>query len=170
VSLHIIIDGYNFINASAGLAAVVSRDLEAARSALVAELARYRFARRHQVSVVFDGRRAIGLPPGASRRSRVDGVSVVFSRRGEEADDVIREMARRSGMKAVVVTADTELADSCRRWGAAVVAPEEFEELMLAAEEEAAPESPEEPRATKKGPARRPSRQERRQRLRKKKL
>ncbi len=169
MSLHVIVDGYNFINASAGLSALLEEDLEAARHALVAELARYGKIRGHQVSAVFDGRRATALPPSAGRRSRVRGVNVVFSRLGQEADEVIRQMARRAGTAAVVVTADTELAGSCQRWGAVVVRPGEFEELMLAAEGPPLEDEAEQP-AAKKGPARRPPRRERRQRLRKQKL
>jgi predicted RNA-binding protein with PIN domain len=149
------------------LSTLKNHDLEAARAALLAELGRYRKLKCHQVSAVFDGRKAHGLPL-VSRRGQVGGVSVIFSRPGQEADDVIHEMARRYGMRAVVVTADAGLAASCQRWGAAVVSPAEFEGLLRAAgedveEAEPAPEG-------KKGPAKRPPREERRQRLRKRKL
>ncbi len=169
MSLHVIVDGYNFIHASGGLSALPSGDLEAARAALVAELARYRRLRHHQVSAVFDGTKAPPLPPGVGRRSQVNGVSIVFSRPGQEADEVICEMARKGGMRTVVVTADSALAESCRRFGAAVVAPEEFEGLMVAAEDSLSADEAAAP-AAKKGPAHRAPRQVRKERLRKNKL
>ncbi|MFH0810603.1 MAG: NYN domain-containing protein, partial [Pseudomonadota bacterium] len=166
MSLHVIVDGYNFINASPSLAASLPQGLEVARDGLIARLAEYRRHRSHRVSAVFDGRKALDLPLFVSGRIQVKGVSVVFSRPGQEADDVIRNMSRQAGMKAVVVTADLSLAETCRRWGAAVVAPEKFEELMWNAEEDSAGEEDQSPARHKKGPARRAPRQERRQRLR----
>jgi predicted RNA-binding protein with PIN domain len=176
MSLHVIVDGYNFINALPDLQALLAPELEAARAALISELACYRRLKGHQVTAVFDGRKAPVLGPTASRKTQSEGVSIVFSRRGEEADEVIGQMARRSGMRAVVVTADVELAARCRRWGAAVVSPEEFAGRMRLAEgaegEESEGEEGAEPEegGAKKGPARRAPRDERRQRLRKNKL
>ena len=177
--MHVIIDGYNFLHASARLSELLPRDLEAARHALTAELGRYRRSRGHQVSVVFDGARGVALPLAASRKSTVGGVGVIFSRAGQEADEVIGEMARRAGMKAVVVTADTALAEACRRSGAAITSPAEFEALLTGGPEagggEAGDEEDEDggeggPKGRKKGPAHKPPRSARRERLRKKKL
>lgn len=171
MSLHVIVDGYNFLNAQPQLAALLARDLEAARHRLLAELARYRQRKGHQVSAVFDARRARQLPPVASRQGTRAGVGFVFSRPGQEADEVICEMARRAGMRAVVVTADGALAESCRRFGAAIVGPAEFAALL--AEEDTAKmeeEEGEEAGSPKKGPAKRAPKRERRERLRKQKL
>lgn len=170
MGLHVIVDGYNFLNAQPGMAELLARDLEGARAALLAELSGYRKRKGHQVTAVFDGRRATGLPPGAARGTKVGGVGVVFSRPGQEADEVIREMAKRSGMRAVVVTADVALAESCRRHGAAIVSPDEFAALLAEGEPSDEAEDDEEGGAPKKGPAHRPPRRERRERLRKQKL
>jgi len=178
MALHVIVDGYNFLHASARLSELLPRDLEAARHALIQVLGRYRRSRGHQVSVVFDCARGVALPLAASRKSTVGGVGVIFSRPGQEADAVIGEMARRAGMKAVVVTADTALAEACRRSGAAITSPAEFEALLTGGPEagggEAGDEEDEDdeggPKGRKKGPARKPPRSERRERLRKKKL
>jgi len=175
MALHVIVDGYNVIHASPRLSALERGDLEKGRDALIHDLARYRDLKRHKVTVVFDGHHAIALPTSAGRRSTVRGVSVVFSRHGQEADDIIRETCAREGSSAVVVTGDGALAASCARYGAVVIAPAEFEERLFLAEL-AAQGKPEEPEdihpqpGRKKGPARKPTKRERRERLRKDKL
>ncbi len=68
-----------------------------------------------EVTVVFDGAdRMVGLP--AAPR----GVRVLFSRKGETADDLIRRLVRAepAGRPVIVVSSDREVADGVRRHGA----------------------------------------------------
>jgi predicted RNA-binding protein with PIN domain len=65
--------------------------------------------------VVFDGaERVVGLPPAPR------GVRVLFSRKGETADELIRRLVRAepAGRPIVVISSDKEVADGVRRHGA----------------------------------------------------
>jgi len=67
------------------------------------------------VTVVFDGaERVVGLPPAPR------GVRVLFSRKGETADELIRRLVRAepAGRPVVVISSDREVADGVRRHGA----------------------------------------------------
>ncbi|MFW6127368.1 MAG: NYN domain-containing protein [Thermodesulfobacteriota bacterium] len=171
MALHLIIDGYNLIRQSPWLSLLDRRDLEEGREALLQTLADYRRRRpQHKITVVFDGWQ------GGGRRESRDvhrGVGVVYSRRGERADEVIKRLLAREGRRAVMVSSDRELQDFADRKGATWVAADEFEsrylsrsEPGLAGEEEDKPA----PRSgAKKGPARRlkKSLRQKKQRLRK---
>ncbi|MBM4294218.1 MAG: hypothetical protein FJ126_04850 [Deltaproteobacteria bacterium] len=170
MSLHLIVDGYNVIRQVAGLQAMDARDLEAGRGALLEMLAAYRKTRpAHKVTVVFDGWQGGELQES---RDRYLGLIVVYSRRGERADEVIKRLLGREGRRAVVVSSDRELQTCARDAGAAWVAAAQFARQYL----EGAGDSPGEneadisPPSGKKGPARRLPKQERRRRQRLKKL
>jgi hypothetical protein len=170
MSLHLIIDGYNIIRQVPRLQALDARDLEAGRAALLEALAAYRRARPgHQVTVVFDGWQGGELQES---RDRHRGLTVVYSRRGERADEVIKRLLQREGQRAVVVSSDRDLQISARHAGAAWVAAAQFARQYLERTGEF-PEANEEdysPASAKKGPARRLPKQERRRRQRLKKL
>jgi uncharacterized protein len=171
MALHLIIDGYNLIRQSPWLSLLDARDLEAGREALLQSLADYRRRRhQHKITVIFDGWQGGGLKES---RDVHQGVGVVFSRRGERADEVIKRLLAREGRRAVVVSSDRELQDFADRKGATWVAASQFESQYLsqsetgwAGDEEDAPI----PRSgAKKGPARRlkKSLRQKKQRLRK---
>jgi predicted RNA-binding protein with PIN domain len=157
MSIHLIIDGYNLIRQSPWLSLLDARDLEAGREALLQTLSDYRRRRpQHKITVVFDGWQG-----GAFQESRdlCQGVGVIYSRRGERADEVIKRFLKRERSKVVMVSSDRELQDFAEKAGATWVAAEEFETRFLINPsddgeeygEKAAP-----PRGTaKKGPARR---------------
>lgn len=171
MALHLIIDGYNLIRQSPGLSLLDARDLEAGREALIHSLADYRQRRpQNKITVVFDGWQG-----GALRESRdvCHGVGVVYSRRGERADEVIKRLLAREQGRAVMVSSDRELQDFAERKGATWVAASQFETQYLSKAETAyageEKESPPSRSGTKKGPARRlkKSLRQKRQRLRK---
>jgi uncharacterized protein len=122
--MHIIIDGYNLIRQSAVLRRYERTSLEAGRLALVRRLAAYQKARPHHLTVVFDGRE--GDSP-TEQRDLMDGVLIVYSRRGETADEVIKRMVAKSGEETLVVTSDHQLADRVVRSGATAISSPEFE-------------------------------------------
>jgi predicted RNA-binding protein with PIN domain len=155
--IHLIIDGYNLIRQSPWLSLLDARDLEAGREALLQTLSDYRRRRpQHKITVVFDGWQG-----GALQESRdlCRGVAVIYSRRGERADEVIKRFLAREGSKVVMVSSDRELQDCAEKAGATWVAAGEFESQFLRNSSAAGGDEGEEeplPRGTaKKGPARR---------------
>jgi predicted RNA-binding protein with PIN domain len=137
------------------------------RETLIDHLASYKRVRGHEISVVFDGWRSGGL---TEYQQWQKGILVIYSKRDEKADEVIKRMARRFGQGAVVVTSDREVAHFSETVGATTVSSEEFEGRMgmaLVVEENGM--EPEEADwevrgkgTKKKGPAKRPSKSRRR--------
>lgn len=107
---HLVVDGYNVTKR--GFAEI---SLEQQRSRLVSGLGGLAAQTRAEVTVVFDGaERVVGLPPAPR------GVRVLFSRKGETADELIRRLVRAepAGRPVVVISSDREVADGVRRHGA----------------------------------------------------
>jgi predicted RNA-binding protein with PIN domain len=118
-----VVDGYNLIHAMPELARLVNSDLERARDGLVAKLAVYRSGRNVRVTVVFDGRSAVGQqtrPPG--------GIEVVFSRAPQNADAKIKNMLalEKSPKSWTVVTSDNSIVLYARDYGAKTIPSAEF--------------------------------------------
>ncbi len=171
MSVHLIIDGYNLIRQSMWLSLLDARDLEAGREALLESLADYRRRRpQHKITVVFDGWQSGGV---LESRDRVHGMGVVYSRRGERADEVIKRLLSREGSRAVLVSSDRELQVWAEAAGAVWVAAPQFESQYLQRSAEGPGPEEEEAEAgrggAKKGPARRlkKSLRHKKQRLRK---
>jgi predicted RNA-binding protein with PIN domain len=107
---HLVVDGYNVTKT--GYAEI---PLEQQRARLVSGLGGIAAQTGAEVTVVFDGaERMVGLP--AAPR----GVRVLFSRKGETADELIRRLVRAEppGRPVVVISSDKEVADGVRRHGA----------------------------------------------------
>jgi len=107
---HLIVDGYNVTKRGFG-----EMSLEQQRKRLVTGLGGIAAQTGDEVTVVFDGaERMLGLPPAPR------GVRVLFSRKGESADDLIRRLVRAepAGRPVVVISSDREVADGVRRHGA----------------------------------------------------
>ncbi len=164
----IVIDGYNLIRRSPRLALLDRRDMEEGRNALLTILAAYRRLKGHRITVIFDG-----WERGEIREQvkLTAGLQVVFSRRGERADQTIVRFIQQAPSGAVVVTSDRALADEVLRTGAMVLLAEEFHERLDLAlregsenefqkDDDVDSELPETRRP--KGPARRPSKQAKR--------
>jgi uncharacterized protein len=165
--MRIVIDGYNLLKAMPEYRHLQDVDLERARDHLIAQLGRYRWRKGHQVTVVFDGWLDGYLLP---RRMNTRGVEVIYSQRGERADDVIRRVAPQVAHQGIVVTSDRALAQHMRRLGAEVIGSADFgarlHAVLFEAEKDgtgAQQDAYASPRQSQqKGPARRPSRAERR--------
>ncbi|MEH0937389.1 NYN domain-containing protein [Micromonospora psammae] len=107
---HLVVDGYNVTKRGFG-----EMSLEQQRKRLITGLGGIAAQTGDEVTVVFDGaERMHGLPPTPR------GVRVLFSRKGETADELIRRLVRAepSGRPVVVVSSDREVADGVRRHGA----------------------------------------------------
>jgi predicted RNA-binding protein with PIN domain len=175
VAIRLIVDGYNLIRQSPSLREVESRDLQLGRETLIHHLAAYKRARGHEITVVFDGWQSGNLTENQQWQR---GILVIYSRRDERADEVIKRMARRFGQGAVVITSDREVAHFAETVGATAVSSEEFEGRMGMAviieervmDPEEAERGIERKGTKKKGPARRPPKSRRRAIERLKKL
>lgn len=170
MTIHLIIDGYNLIRQSPELSLLDARDLEAGREALLESLAVYRRRRpRHQITVVFDGWQS-----GDRKETRdlYQGLEVVYSRRGERADEVIKRLLTKERQRALLVSSDRELQAQAARVGADWVEADFFERACLRGTSGKSFEDEDElySKSGKKGPARRKSKRERQRRKRLKKL
>nr|WP_319458761.1 NYN domain-containing protein [Micromonospora sp. RTP1Z1] len=107
---HLVVDGYNVTKRGFG-----EMSLEQQRKRLITGLGGLAAQTGDEVTVVFDGaERMHGLPPTPR------GVRVLFSRKGETADELIRRLVRAepTGRPVVVISSDREVADGVRRHGA----------------------------------------------------
>ncbi|RZU52879.1 putative RNA-binding protein with PIN domain [Krasilnikovia cinnamomea] len=107
---HLIVDGYNVTKRG-----FAEMSLEHQRKRLITGLGGIAAQTGDEVTVVFDGaERVHGLPPAPR------GVRVLFSRKGDTADELIRQLVRAepAGRPIVVVSSDREVADGVRRHGA----------------------------------------------------
>ena len=167
--MHIIIDGYNLIRQSDHFRRLDKMSLEAGRQALIRFLIPYKQSRGHRITVVFDGWKE-GWPTEA--RDREGGITIIYSRQGEKADDVIKKIAAAASEEIMVVTSDRDIASFVERRGGTAVSSLAFETIVTLKSRNmdtgpAIPEGKDEDddddtreNASKKGPAKRLSRRE----------
>lgn len=126
--LELIIDGYNLIRQSDSLSTIDARNLEQGREALLERLAAYHEVRGHPITVVFDG---WGGFESVSTRTRHKGIEVVYTGKGETADEWIQR--RVGGVRyGAVVTSDREIQHYAERAGLSAIPSNEFERKMEA--------------------------------------
>lgn len=102
---HLLVDGYNVMNAWPELAALQD-NLEHARDRLVDILAHYGAFMDYQVVVVFDAHFVAG---GQMHRQIAQGITVIFTEEGSTADSCIEKLAYdlvRRGEEVYVATSD----------------------------------------------------------------
>ena len=132
----LIVDGYNVIHAWAPLKQLLDVSLEVARDKLVERLAVYAMVSGADVTVVFDAHHS------AARKNSeelVEGVHVVFTRKGHSADHVIERIAYAAaggGDSITVATSDRTQRDLVRGMGGAVIDARELERRVIDAEKE----------------------------------
>lgn len=120
----LLVDGYNVTKSKEGYPEL---SLAAQRERLVDETAR--LARRFDVraTIVFDGS---DVPPGTKRRTS-RGVKVVYSRKGETADDhLVAVVQGLPPSPVVVVTSDKELQARAAELGATIAGSRQFLALV----------------------------------------
>jgi predicted RNA-binding protein with PIN domain len=107
---HLIVDGYNVTKRGFG-----DVSLEQQRSRLISGLGGIAAQSGTEVTVVFDGAEKLVSAPSSPR-----GVRVLFSPKGQTADELIRRLVRAepAGRPIVVISSDREVADGVRRHGA----------------------------------------------------
>jgi predicted RNA-binding protein with PIN domain len=107
VARYLIVDGYNVLRSTPRYSTLVERDLDAARVALIADVAAFAKG-ESSATIVFDG---ASNPDSRGRPHEIAGVEVVFSAYGVDADSVIEDLTgahRRAGDDVVVVTSDAQ--------------------------------------------------------------
>lgn len=166
--MHIIVDGYNLIRQSDTFRQSERKSLEEGRKALIRSLAGYRKLRSHRITVVFDG--WLGGSP-TEERDLAGGVEIIYSRLGEKADEVIKRLLAKGDEEILVVTSDREIATFAVRRGKTAIASPAFDERLervtagsFPAESngtEVTDEDDDRPNMKRKGPSRRPSKQQR---------
>jgi predicted RNA-binding protein with PIN domain len=127
--LELIIDGYNLIRQSDTFRRLDARSLEQGREALLQRLVEYKKVRGHPITVVFDG---WGSFNPFSTDTRHKGISVVYTGKGELADDYIKRTVAKIQYGAVV-TSDQEVKRHAERLGVPAIASPVFERKMEAA-------------------------------------
>ena len=119
----LIIDGYNLL----GVREPIRADMEQERTQLIHELGRYAQRKRHQLMVVFDGWKS-GDP--VEGQQSMAGITVIFSKLGERADQVIQRLCVEYGTNAVVVSSDREISNYARIQGSFTISAQEFEQRL----------------------------------------
>jgi predicted RNA-binding protein with PIN domain len=123
----IIIDGYNIIMAAPQ---VFSRmpDLAARREHLIRLLQSHPELGHKKIILVFDG----GKTGSPRQTSTVMNITIIYSRPGEEADDVIKKMIRKTspGKALTVVTSDRSIRNSAQDHGANTITAVQFWKLL----------------------------------------
>jgi predicted RNA-binding protein with PIN domain len=171
--LRIIIDGYNLIRQSPALRAYDNLEIAQGREKLIERLAHYRSLKKHPMLVVFDGWQEGDF---TEQRTREKGIDIIYSKRGEKADEVIKRLVSHSGEELIVVTSDREITHFCQSRRCEVLPSPSFEEKIefsLLAHEKGLEEDekPLPPLSTKKkGPSRKLPKSKRRSQRRLKKL
>jgi predicted RNA-binding protein with PIN domain len=133
----VIVDGYNVAHAWPELKRLLTgASLEAARDRLVERLSVYGMVVGADVTVVFDAHHSAAR---SNSEQLIDGVRVVFTRRGHSADHIIERMAyeaTEAGDMITVATSDRFQSDLVRGMGGAVISALELERRVIDAEAE----------------------------------
>ncbi|HEU4684035.1 MAG TPA: NYN domain-containing protein [Nitrospira sp.] len=117
--MHLIIDAYNLL----GVLKSTGNHSEVDRESLLQRLAAYRLRKGHALTVVFDGWRQGQI---SEHREHRMGLQVIYSKRGEQADQVIQRLAREYRSDCAVVSSDHEIIATARAQGALVLRAHEF--------------------------------------------
>ncbi|HLZ35479.1 MAG TPA: NYN domain-containing protein [Nitrospira sp.] len=123
MTTHLIIDGYNLLACTGRIGIGGNPQSELARESLLRDLAAYRQRKGHALTVVFDGWQQGQPIEGREHRA---GVQVIYSKRGERADQVIQRLVREYGAHCAIVSSDHEIVDHARGYGAFVMGAPEF--------------------------------------------
>jgi predicted RNA-binding protein with PIN domain len=132
----VVVDGYNVIHAWPQLKRLLDVSLEAARDRLVDRLSVFGMVAGADVTVVFDAHHSTAR---TNSEQLVEGVRVLFTRKGHSADHAIERIAydaSQSGDVITVATSDRFQRDLVRGMGGAVISALELERRVVDAEQE----------------------------------
>ena len=117
------IDGYNLIRNFPPLARTEEQEFSRGREMLLKWLAAYRQEHPGTIVVVFDGAQGGGFQ---EERDLFRGIQVIYSPRGQTADDIIKRIITAQPANTLVVSSDRELVEFCRLRGAGTIGAREF--------------------------------------------
>jgi predicted RNA-binding protein with PIN domain len=133
----VIVDGYNVIHAWPDLKRLMGdASLEAARDRLIERLSVFGMVIGADVTVVFDAHHSTAR---TNSEQDVEGVHVLFTRKGHSADHAIERIAYAAsqvGDVITVATSDRFQRDLVRGMGGAVISAPELERRVIDAESE----------------------------------
>jgi predicted RNA-binding protein with PIN domain len=133
----VIVDGYNVIHAWPSLKKLMTEaSLEAARDKLVDRLSILGMVAGADVTVVFDAHHSAAR---TNSEELVEGVHVLFTRKGHSADHAIERIAYAASQVDAIITVATSdrfQRDLVRGMGGAVISALELERRVVDAEEE----------------------------------
>jgi len=133
----LIVDGYNVIHAWPSLKRLLSSaSLEAARDELIKRLSVLGMISGEELTVVFDAHHSKAM---SNSEEKVDGVRVIFTRKGHSADHSIERLAyqaSQTGDVITVATSDRFQRDLVRGMGGAVITAAELERRVDEADRE----------------------------------
>ena len=116
----LLIDGYN-------LTGIQHPDLERERDSLLGLLREYRKRTGHEITVVFDG---WGGSSSSESRMVLGGLNVIYSRIGEKADTVIKNILQKDA-GIILVSSDRELQKAAWAHGSVAVSSGLFAKKLL---------------------------------------
>jgi predicted RNA-binding protein with PIN domain len=133
----VIVDGYNVIHAWPELKRLLAgASLEAARDRLIERLSVFGMVVGADLTVVFDAHHSTAR---TNSEETVEGVRVLFTRKGHSADHAIERIAyeaSQAGDMITVATSDRFQRDLVRGMGGAVISALELERRVIDAEAE----------------------------------
>jgi hypothetical protein len=133
----LIVDGYNVVHAWPSLKRLLTTaSLEDARDELIRRVSVLGMISGESVTVVFDAHHSTSM---ANSEEMVEGVRVVFTRKGHSADHAIERLAYAAagtGDVITVATSDRFQRDLVRGMGGAVISALELERRVQEAEKE----------------------------------
>lgn len=121
----VLVDGYNVLLNCPQFTSLLDAEFNLARNRLIRTIADFGDYHGHRVIVVFDAQRQnLGKPA----RQKQEGIEIIYSQRGQTADDYIIEWIQRyKGEKHIeVITSDRALSNTVQRLGASVQTTFEF--------------------------------------------
>ena len=102
---YLLVDGYNVIYASKELSDLAATDLKAARDSLIDTLSNFQGFRKETVILVFDAYR---VPGGKEHMDTLGGLTVIYTKEAETADQYIEKAAHEIGRKYKVTVATSD--------------------------------------------------------------
>ena len=115
---YILIDGYNLIG-------IAHTNLEKARNDIIEKLSRYSKLRGHDITIVFDGWKS---GQATATKLQIGNVYIIYSRLGEKADFVIKNILSEKQQKNwIVVSSDREISDFADKRDFVSLKSDEFE-------------------------------------------
>ena len=128
MSSYLILDGYNLVGALERYGTRTTGSLDESRELLIGDALKAAGWIGRQIIVVFDAARS--PEPGRTELRAGGAMRVVYSARGESADDEIERLLRTLEGSVVVCTGDFAVQRAALARGAARATPREFEDLL----------------------------------------